>query len=109
MERPELTDAAALGGAAVVRATWGGRSDPELFEELVCWFGRGDPQARSFWARRLEDTATALADVSGPARFAAAERDIWSERVRLHLEQLPDGERERAVAELRALTRDGTG
>ncbi|MDC0768253.1 hypothetical protein [Streptomyces sp. HD] len=105
-----LTAVAAGGGMAVVQAAG---------TDVWAWFrtrgarliGRGDTEREGEALDLLDRTAAALADADDSERenVRARHASLWQGEFASLLQSLGDEERERVVAELRALTREFGG
>ena len=100
----EVTALAAAGGTAVIAAA-GTDAWQELRLAVARWFGRGDAGREQRELERLDRTAGALRTSGSDEAetIRVSERSAWQARFTMLLEDLDDGDRDRAVEQLRAL------
>ncbi|WP_237519597.1 hypothetical protein [Streptomyces sp. HUCO-GS316] len=99
----EVATLAAAGSAAVIAAA-GTDAWQELRQTVARWVGRGDSGREQRELERLDRTADALR-TGGPdeADVRISEQSAWQTRFEMVLEDMNDGDRDRAVEQLRAL------
>ncbi|MFJ7955219.1 hypothetical protein ACIQ62_02875 [Streptomyces sp. NPDC096319] len=100
-----LVAVAAAGGGAIVQAAatdaWAG-----MRSGVARILGRGDTGREQVELERLDQTRAELesaGDGAGAERVQTVLVTRWQTRLEMLLEQLPEGERQQVVAELRAL------
>jgi hypothetical protein len=95
----EVATLAAAGSAAVIAAA-GTDAWQELRQTVARWFGRGDSGREQRELERLDRTADALR-TGGPdeADVRISEQSAWRTRFEMVLEDMNDGDRDRAAVE----------
>ncbi|MFJ6835444.1 hypothetical protein [Streptomyces sp. NPDC091209] len=102
-----LTALAAAGGTAVAQAA-GTDAWSALRGRVAGWFGRGDSERERAELERLDSSAAELTAVGGPEaeQVRIRQEASWQARIEILLESLDGEQRDRAVAELRALVEE---
>ncbi|WP_030243876.1 hypothetical protein [Streptomyces sp. NRRL S-350] len=102
---PEVLSALAMSGGTAVMTAAGTEAWEGFRGRVAAWFGRGNAQRESAELERLARTAAELAAAEGGQleRLRIRQEASWQARFEAFLEDLPEGERERAGEALREL------